>query len=221
MIPVSELCEIIRSGKNDRLESLFMETPGLADAKTDQGISILTFACYCRNTGAVGIIRQHKKNLDCFEAASAGDFRTLESYLSTHPSSINSYSVDGFTLLGLSCFFGHREIAEFLVHQGADVNLASNNTFHVAPLHSACAISDFAIAELLLNNGADPNATQQAGVTPLHEAAHHGRTDLAQLLLNYKANVNARTEIGQTPLAMAKEGGFAETALFLQKNGAS
>jgi ankyrin repeat protein len=219
MIPIPEVCDIIRSGKNDQLQVLLDETPALAGQKTDQGISILAYACYCRNARAVEILREKKKNLDVFEAACVGDLSVLKSELSGQAGALNAYSADGFTLLGLSCFFGHAEVAEFLVQKGADVNRASNNSFKVAPIHSACSISNYTITDMLLRHGADPNTKQQAGVTPLHEAAHNGRTDLVQLLIDYGADVNVKTDGGQTPLAMAKEKSFVETAALLQKHG--
>ncbi len=219
MIPISELCENIRTGKNDKLEMLLNENPALAHEKTDQGISLLTYACYCRNVRAVEILREKRGGLDPFEAACVGDVSVLKSHLNGHPDILNSYAADGFTMLGLSCFFGHPEAAEFLIQKGADVNLASNNSFRVAPLHSACAISNIPLTQLLLKHGASPRAKQQAGVTPLHEAAHNGKTDLAQLLIDHGADVNAKTDAGQTPLAMAEEKQFAETAEFLRNHG--
>ncbi len=216
---VSELCDFIRSGANDLLVAALNETPALVDEKTAQGISLLTYACYCRNVPATELLKARVARLDIFEAACVGDLQALKSQLGRDGETLDGYSPDGFTLLGLSCFFGHAEVAEFLVQRGANVNRASNNPFKVAPIHSACAISDYTLAEMLLKHGADPNARQQAGVTPLHEAAHHGRSDLAQLLLDHGADINARTENGQTSLAMAKEKRFDEVIRLLQIRG--
>ena len=46
-----------------------------------------------------------------------------------------------------------------------------------------------AVAEFLLQNGANPDSTNDAGDTPLHKAAYTGRSELVNLLLKYKASV--------------------------------
>lgn len=214
-----DIAEMIRTKSNDQLDLILTENHALANGKTAQGISFLLFAAYCRNNRAVELIKKYKQQLDIYEAASTGETAIAQKIISESPGLIDTPSVDGFSPLGLSCFFGHYEIARFLIEKGADVNQASNNSFKVAPIHSACAISDDAIAELLLKNGADPNATQQAGVTPLHEAAHNGKTSLAKMLIDYKANVNAKMDSGQTPLAMALEKSFMETAALIRQHG--
>ncbi len=219
MTPKHDLAELIKTGANEQLEAFLLEQPALAHSKTEQGISILMFAAYCRNKKAVDLLKRYKQELDLFEASSTGEIETVKNILNEFPGLVNEASVDGFSALGLSCFFGQFEMARYLIENGADINQASNNSFKVTPLHSACAISDYAIVELLLKNGADPNAKQQAGVTPLHEAAHHGKTELAKLMIHHKANVNAKLDNGQTPLSMAQEKSFTETASLIQQHG--
>ena len=111
MTSISDLCEMIRGGWNDQLESALLENPKLATQKTEQGISILMYAVYCQNKDAVHSIRRRKTHLDIFESASIGEIQTLKTLLREQPELLNAYSIDGFTLLGLACFFGHEEIA--------------------------------------------------------------------------------------------------------------
>jgi ankyrin repeat protein len=213
----AQIIEFIKNGENVQLEKMLDENPELASGKTDQGISFLQFACYCRNTDAVSLFKKHKSSLGFFEAASTGDVEAIKQQLKEDPALLNSFSPDGFTALGLASFFGNQEIVKFLLENNADPNVASANSFHVAPIHSACAISNFEIAELLIKSGADVNAKQMSGVTPLHSAAHNGQTKIAKLLIENGAEVNTKTEDGKSPLEMAEEKGFEETAAFIRQ----
>lgn len=203
---------LIQSGQNEELEKLLEISPELANQKTDQGISLLQFAVYCRNNKAIELLRQYYTDLNIFEASSLGDLEKIKSILQQDSKLINTYSDDGFTALGLACFFGNYNVITFLLSKNADPNIASNNAFKVAPLHSACAISNFEIAKLLIQNGADVNARQQQGVTPLHSAAHNGQNELVHFLIQNGADCNAQTDSGKTALDMAIEKGFHETA---------
>jgi ankyrin repeat protein len=216
---IEEIIELIKTGKNDNLEETLKDSPSLADIKTEQGISLLQFAAYCRNNSAVDLLKKHKQKLDIFEAASIGDNKTINQLLDKAPEFINSFSSDGFTPLGLASFFGHLSVVKLLLDKGANPNIASNNQFKVAPIHSACAISQFDIAELLIEHGADVNAKQMQGVTPLHSAAHNGQTKLSKLLIDNGADVNAEMDNEQTPLFMANEKDFQETAELIIKHG--
>jgi len=216
---MSEAEELIRSGTNDRLEEMLEADPSLANQKTGQGISLLQFAAYCRNEDAVHLLRKLTRNPDVFEAASIGEVETVKALLEKHPGLIDSYAADGFTPLGLASFFGQTEMVNWLIEKGADPNKSSDNPFKVTPLHSACAVSHYEIAALLLKAGADVNAAQMQGVTPLHSAAHNGQTGLIKLLVEYGADLMAHTDDGKTPLSLAEEGGHSETTEYLKKLG--
>lgn len=216
---MKEIIELIKAGKNDLLEQKLNEDPSLAESKTEQGISLLQFAAYCRNTFAVDILKKRRQNLDIFEASSIGNKEIVRQLLEKNPELLNAFSSDGFTALGLASFFGHLSVVNLLLDKGANPNIASNNDFKVAPIHSACAISHFEITELLIKYGADVNAKQSQGVSPLHSTAHNGKTSLSKLLIDNGADINAKTDNGQTPLFMANEKNFNETAELIIKYG--
>jgi len=106
----------------------------------------------------------------------------------------------------------------YLLKKGAKVNLPANNRSKVMPLHSAVAKNDYAICQLLLENGADVNATQTQGVTALQSAAHRGNLELVQLLVENGADLEMETTEGKTALSFAEEDGHEVVANFL-KNG--
>ncbi|NJB72460.1 ankyrin repeat protein [Saonia flava] len=219
MDSLASIVEIIKSGGSEGLEDILSKNPELAKEDTEQGISILQLAIYYRNNGAVEVLRKYKKNLSVYEAIGIGDLSLVSNFINTDSSLLNSFSPDGFTPLGLASFFGQIPVVKFLLEKGANPNVAANNTFKVAPIHSACAISNLEIVKLLIEGGADVNAKQMKGVTPIHSAAHNGQNQLIQLLIDNGANIHAKTEDGQTPLVMAEETEFAETAILLKNLG--
>jgi ankyrin repeat protein len=117
--------------------------------------------------------------------------------LEQFPESVNAYSTDGFYPLGLAAFFGHKEVVEYLLASGADVNQPAANDFKVAPLHAAVSNGNIEIVRMLLERGADVNARQQKGFTALMGAATAGRKDLVELLLTHGADPDAVSDDGQ------------------------
>ncbi|KAI1153406.1 ankyrin repeat-containing domain protein [Nemania diffusa] len=72
------------------------------------------------------------------------------------------------------------------------------------PLNCAARNADDpAVIELLLQYGADPNATGVDLRTPLIHAARKNKADFAYIMLEYGANINAVASDGQTPLTTA------------------
>ena len=59
-----------------------------------------------------------------------------------------------------------------------------------SPLHFSATGSYTIIAEYLLQQSADVNATDNNGATPLHWACAKGNLKMVKLLLKYKAKVN-------------------------------
>ena len=90
---------------------------------------------------------------------------------------------------------------------GADVNTMT------ASLHRAAYNKHKDIIELLITNGVDVNAKNDAAETPLHLAT---TKEIAELLIANGADVNATTNRGTTPLDWAAND---EIASLIRKHG--
>ncbi len=79
------------------------------------------------------------------------------------------------------------------------------------------------IARILLNAGADINASDKMGITPLMLAcgkATQSYQDLAEMLIKKGAVINVHDKLGYTPLLLSLSGGSAEIAELLIQKGA-
>jgi len=207
-----KLEKYIAEANLEGLDALLAADPSLAKSHTGHHVSPLMLSCYFKKPEVTGILLKYLDEISLFEAAAAGKFDVVAHLVYQHPEAVNYYAEDGFTPLGLACYFGHYEIARYLVLKGADVNLPSNNGFSVYPLHSAVAGNYTDIARMLIENNAQVNVKQQAGATALHSAAQNGNVDLLILLLEHGADVNIRMEGGKLPADLAREKGFVEIA---------
>ena len=123
--------------------------------------------------------------LDLFEATSLG--RTDLVAQLAKEGDPSAFSDDGFTALHFAGFFNQPAAARALLDAGADAGAVAKNDMRVQPLHSAAAGKATDVCRMLLEAGADPNATQHGGYTALDEAVLNGNTELEKLLLDYGA----------------------------------
>jgi ankyrin repeat protein len=207
--------ELIINNDEDGIRKLLLANPSLINASTSHSVSPLMLSCFFNKPEATSVILEFVKQISLFEAASVGKFDEVAHQIYQDPESINNFSEDGFTALGLSCYFGKEEVARYLVLKGAEVNLPSKNGFNVFPLHSAVAGNFVNIGKMLIENGAEVNIAQQSGLTPLHSAAQNGNVELIILLLENGASIDTRMEGGKLAADLAKEKGYHEIAEIL------
>ncbi len=181
-----ELLDAIRKGDREAVAMLLNARPELLRDRNDQGVSAVSLAMYHGQPAIAQLFLERGAELDLHEACAVGALERVAQL--TRPDNVNSTSADGFPPLGLACYFGHEDVARYLIAQGADVNLPAANAMKVCPIHAAAARRSEPIVRLLLENGADPNARQQGDYTALDAARQNGDTDIIDLLLRYGAS---------------------------------
>ncbi|XP_037772380.1 kinase D-interacting substrate of 220 kDa B-like [Penaeus monodon] len=89
-----------------------------------------------------------------------------------------------------------------------------------SPLVQAAARADWDTVVHLIENGTDPNETNNAGTTALTWAAHHGQLDVCKVLLKHGANIDHKNNHGSSALSFAARRGYADLTKMLLDAGA-
>lgn len=217
---VEEFLTSVKQGQAEQVTALLAQEPGLAAARDENGTSAVLLATYYGQPEIVQMLRNTGVTLDIFEASTLGDLAQVQALVEGDKALVNAYAPDGFYPLGLACFFGHTDVAHYLLEQGAGVNQAARNPQKVQPLHAASANGNYALVKELVERGADVNGKQSNDFTPLHNAAQTGHLEMATLFIERGADMNAASLNGLTPLSFAVKENHAEVADLLRQHGA-
>ncbi len=212
----TEFFDAIRAGKKEAIERFLLLDPSLVHA-TEKGLSPVLVAAYHLEPHLANFFADRKASLSIFEAAAIGRTTHIARILARQPELVNAFSDDGFQPLGLACFFGHLEAAEYLVRAGASLNTPSNNGLGVTPLQSAAAGNHASLVGMLLKSGANPNVREGNGFTPLHAAAENGSVEIIEMLILAGADLRMQSNDGKVPLDLALAKGHAPAAELLKR----
>ncbi len=221
MVSLKTFHEAVKKGDLPAVQSAVAEDPTLPGQLNEAGQSAFLLAKYYRQEPMAAYLYQTHPDLDIFEASAGGYQQLVEKLLSEHPELLAARSPDGWTPLHVAAFFGHPELARYLIDQGATVDARSTNAMKNTPLHAAAAGAAVPVMRLLLERGADVNATQEGGWTALHSAAQAGNRELIEALLASNANVKVRALNNQSSIDLALLSGHGEIAELLEQLGGS
>ena len=213
---LSLLEEYIEKGDSIAIDDLLNGSPALCTQNTSHDISPLLLACYYNKPQIVKVLLKHVNELSIHEAAAANLLEQVQAMVENDPNTLETVSDHGFTPLGMATHFGNEDIVRFLLRQGADPNIHSQNGYNVYPLHASVGSGFDGISKMLIEAGAEVNVLQTSRISPLHLAAQTGNIDLIILLLENGASVEVRNEMGKTPSDLAEERGHTEIANILR-----
>ncbi len=124
-------------------------------------------------------------------AIAAGDMDAVKAALTER--NVNQ-SIGGWAALHCSVFSNEPDIAKYLCEQGANVNSTGEtkeNVENVTPLMIAAARNRVAIAEILLEHGADASLVDANGHDAMHRAIESQDNDMVRLLERYQSSDRA------------------------------
>lgn len=217
MDSMNDLIQAVQSGDRQAVTRIAAAQPELAGGRSESGLPLPLMALYYGQSEIADLLAGYAGDLDLFTAAALGKTERAAQILDEEPGRVNAFAGDGFQALGLACFFGRVETARLLIERGAAVNSPSRNPMQVMPLHSAVAAGQLAIAQLLLDAGADPNARQADAFAPLHGAAQNGDAAMLRLLIERGADPRAASAQGKTLLDFARESGKPEAVALIEE----
>jgi ankyrin repeat protein len=131
-------------------------------------------------------------------------------------------SNDGLTPFHLaSAVLTDTDVLDLMLGNEKQINIEERENLGRTALHLALATSNFDAARFLLSKGADPNVTDEKGLTPLHVAAFHanGLGEAIANLLREKGVAKAEGNNHGTENMAALLDSHTETIRFLIESG--
>jgi ankyrin repeat protein len=168
----------------------------------------ITYAARRRASDIVAFLRKKGATVSIITSIYLGDCELVEQELKRNPAQACLRDEDGAPLLHHAAAGFERELVVCLLGLGAaasDADKGGETALHkVADVRQAPPEPAAAMATLLLDHGADPNARNWDDVTPLHQAVRARNLSVVEVLLARGADPNARDKIrGSTPLRRA------------------
>lgn len=178
------------------------ETPGLVDDIVtfvgDQGclLDCIQHMSTPQSTSKSSTLMQSLHLTAKFDLA-----MTMKKLLGSGQLDVNAQDDEGRTPLYYAAAAEDGAVVQLLLGR-PDVEIDRRSYFKGTPLHSAILSGQERTAEILLERGADPEATDSQGERPIHLAIRLGLVQTLKKLLSLGVNLTATTNSGHTPLEL-------------------
>ena len=120
---------------------------------------------------------------------------------------------------------GNLQAVKNALRNGADINMRERIGPYRTILMIVAGQGKWDLAKVLVESGANVNATDVHGDTALMEACREGHLNIVELLIEHGANLNAAVNVGvgqgYTPLIYAAESGHVNVVKCLLKHDAN
>lgn len=153
------------------------------------------------------------------DAAKNGDLKTVKAILSQNPEKLNALDEGKYTPLHWACMRAHWDVAQYLIEQGADLNIQGGDGG--SPLQWATHHDNVEIVKLMIDKGAKLNVQNQWGMTELHTAIWRGNIHVVDYLLDQGSNPLIKTNEGWTAMHYAFRSGHDDVIELLRNRGLS
>ena len=186
------------------------------------------YAAFCGFPDVVEkLIREHPEHVNAragplgtaLHAASRMNRLKVVQSLLRNGADVTTLGLWGRTPLLFASYWGHLEVARWLIDHSADVNTKALGD-HQTSLHLAASRGHLDIVRMLFEHNADINPRSKSGRTPLHFASCGGHVDTVRFLLDHGADPKARNDLQQTSLHVASSSGHLDVARLLLEHGA-
>jgi ankyrin repeat protein len=154
------------------------------------------------------------------ETTKIGDLAQLKIILEEQPILVNAKDEDGWTLLHYASYAGIKEVVEYLMEKGAEVNTEARIGAWT-PFFLSSLKGHREIAEWLIENGAKTDIQDNKSRSPLHVAVMRGHEEFIDFLIRHGAEINLGDALGMTPLHVAALSDQSEAASLLISKGAN
>lgn len=155
----------------------------------------------------------------CLHISVLENLREITELLIKYGASVNAINSKCETPISIAAH--HRRIwaVKMLIEHGATAAPVTTNP-NGNPLWRAAFRQDSELFQLLLCNGALPNARASNMSTPIHVAAQMGWQKGIELLLKHGADINSLRDTGTVPMCAAAMQGHLDTVVYMIRHGA-
>jgi ankyrin repeat protein len=206
------------------------------NALTNSGSTPLHGAAFYGHLEAAKLLIVHGANLNVANragyvpllgAAVAGHIDIVKALIEAGADTSVRVNEGRLNALMLAAFGGHQDVVEYLITKGFDLKQVTDTGENF--LHVAADSDSLKMVRMGLDQGIDPNSTNNYGETPLHQAVislfrremTSQKAEIIKALLAGGADIDCRDTAGNSPLIYAVQSGKSEAVSLLITAGAN